>query len=256
MTSIALSQTSLAPGIAGAVSALTFTLNYVTIESNRFVSVFDNIWSLCVEEHSYLLLAIVALLFRNVAIRTIGFIILALGLAALANGVLQYDVYGQNWFVVFWPTHVAAAPIMMSAAIFLLFRKHLDRPAMQWIVPLAFFGGLVTCLFDDAAWIFFGVKTLLLAIAVCAVEFSTEFSKALFEGAIIRKIGRMSFSLYIWQQPFYIAAIKGLLSQPLALALGVSCGAISFYLIEQPARTRLNGWIGRRGTQGAITVAS
>lgn len=255
-TSIALSQTPLSPGVTGVLSALTFTLNYVIIESHTFISVFDHIWSLCVEEHSYLLLVIVALLFRNAAIRSIGLIILALGFAALANGIVQYDIYGRDPFAVFWPTDVAAAPIMISAAFFLLLHKRLNRPVMQWIVPLAFIGGLAACLFGGPAWIFFGAKTLLLAIAVCAIGISTDFSRAVFEGAVIRQIGRMSFSLYIWQQPFFIVAVKGLLSQPLALGLGICCGALSFYLIEQPARARLNGWIGKGGTPSAITVAS
>lgn len=256
VTAIVLSPTSLSPGVNGVLSALTFTLNYVIIESRTFISVFDHIWSLCVEEHSYVLLAIVALLFRGAAIRSIGLIILALGLAALANGIVQYDIYCRNQFFVFWSTDVAAAPIMISAAIFLLFRERFNRPGMQWMVPLALFGGVAACLFGNAAWIFFGAKTLLLAIAVCAIGISTDFSKALFEGPIIRQIGRMSFSLYIWQQPFFVAAVKGLLSQPLALALGIFCGGISFYLIEQPARARLNGWIGKGGAQGAATVAS
>jgi len=256
VTAIVLSRTSLSPGVVGVLSALTFTLNYVIIESRTFISVFDHIWSLCVEEHSYVLLAIVALLFRGAAVRFIGLVILVLGLAALANGIVQYDIYGRNWFIVFWPTDAAAAPIMISAAVFLLVGKHLNRPSMRWILPLALFAGLAACLFGNAAWIFFGAKTLLLAIAVCAIGISNGFSRALFEGPIIRQIGRMSFSLYIWQQPFFIAAVKGLLPQPLALASGLCCGVISFYLIEQPARSRLNGWIGKGGAQGAVTVAN
>ena len=123
-----LSQTRLAPGVTGVLSSLTFTLNYVIIESGTFVPVFDHVWSLCVEEHSYVLLAIVALLLRRAAIRLIGLTILALGLAALANGIMQYDIYGRNPFVVFWPTDVAAAPILISAAVFLLLGERLNRP--------------------------------------------------------------------------------------------------------------------------------
>ena len=249
-----LSQTRLAPGVTGVLSSLTFTLNYVIIESGTFVPVFDHVWSLCVEEHSYVLLAIVALLLRGAAIRLIGLTILALGLAALANGIMQYDIYGRNPFVVFWPTDVAAAPILISAAVFLLLGERLNRPEIRWIVPLALFSGLVARLFGDAAWLFFGAKTLLLAIAVCAIGDSTRFSRALFEGSIIRQIGRMSFSLYIWQQPFHIAVLLGLLPQPVALALAICCATVSFYLIEQPARARLNAWIEGGRRQGAATV--
>ncbi|MBB6487288.1 peptidoglycan/LPS O-acetylase OafA/YrhL [Rhizobium lusitanum] len=116
VTSIALSQTPLNPGIIGVLSALTFTLNYVIIESRSFISVFDHIWSLCVEEHSYLLLGVVALVLRHAAMRSAGIVIFVLGLAAIANGIVQYDILDRDRFTVFWSTDVAAASIMISAA--------------------------------------------------------------------------------------------------------------------------------------------
>lgn len=254
ITAIVFWKTPLSPGVTGVLSALTFTLNYVIVESRTFIPVFDHIWSLCVEEHSYVLLAIVALLLRGTAVRLIGLVILGLGLAALANGIVQYDIYGRDPFLVLWPTDVAAAPILISAAVFLLLGERLNRPAMQWIVPLALFSGLAARLFGDAAWIFFGVKTLLLAIAVCTIGQPSRFSRALFEGSIIRQVGRMSFSLYMWQQPFHILVLQDLLWQAVALPLAVFCAFASYYLIEQPARARLNAWFERGGNQGAVTA--
>jgi len=253
-SAVLLSQTPLAPGVTGVLSALTFTLNYVIIESRTFIPVFDHIWSLCVEEHSYVLLALMALLLRGAAVRFIGLTILALGLAALANGIVQYDIYGRDPFIVFWPTDVAAAPMLISAAVFLLFGERLKRPAIRWIMPLALFGGLVARLFGDVAWLFFGAKTLLLAIAVCAIGDSTRLSRALFEGSVIRQIGRMSFSLYLWQQPFHIAMLQDLLPKPIALVLAICCAAASYHLIEQPARARLNAWTERGRRQDAAAV--
>ncbi len=246
------SLTPLAPGAVGVISALSFTLNYVIIESRSFIPIFDHIWSLCVEEHSYVLLGLLALLLRGAANRFIGFISLALGAAALAYGILQYDVYGENPFIVFWPTHAAATPILISATFFLLIGRYRDWPAMEWLVPLAFFCGLTARLAGDAAWLFFGVKTLLLAIAVNAIERATYFSRMLFEGSIIRQIGRMSFSIYLWQQPFYILAQQGWLPLPAALALGLCLAVPSYYLVERPTRAGLNAWLDRGKRQGVL----
>ncbi len=95
------SSTSLAPDLAAVLAALSFTLNYFIITSHTFVSIFDHIWSLCVEEHSYLLLGLLAFSLRGAGNRFVGFSLLLLGLTALATGILQYDVYGQNPFIVF-----------------------------------------------------------------------------------------------------------------------------------------------------------
>ncbi|MGV1792163.1 acyltransferase family protein [Rhizobium sp. A37_96] len=255
ISSVIFLPTPVTPGPLGALSALSFTLNYVIIEGRAFIPIFDHIWSLCVEEHSYLLLGLLALAFRGVDMRFAGLVILALGLAALVNGILQYDVYGQNPFIVFWPTQVGAAPILVSAAFFLLVGQHRKRSSMEWLVPLAFSLGLVVRLFADAAWLFFGAKTLLLAVAVCGLERAVRFSAALFEGAVIQRVGRMSFSLYLWQQPFQVLAQQGLLPRLIALALGIGFALLSYHLIEQPARMRLNAWMDEGKRQGAALKA-
>ncbi|MBB3285235.1 MULTISPECIES: acyltransferase family protein [unclassified Rhizobium] len=244
-------STPLTPGVVGVLSALSFTLNYLIIDSGSFIPVFDHIWSLCVEEHGYVLLGLLACLFRGANHRFIGLLILGLGFAAIADGILQYDGYGQNPFTVFWPSHVAVAPILISAALFLLLGQYRYRPAMEWLVPLAFFCGLAARLFADAAWLFFGAKIMLLALAVCMIERAARFSAILFEGVIFRQVGRMSFSIYLWQQPFYILARQGLLSQVLALVLAMCFGLLSYYLIEHPSRTRLNAWFEKSKQQGA-----
>lgn len=254
VSGILLSPTSMNPGAIGILGGLTFTLNYLIVETGTFVPIFDHIWSLCVEEQSYIALAITAILLRGASVRVIGCSILVLGLAALLNGIVQYDVYGRNPFIVFWRTDVAAAPIFISAAIFLLFGTRLNQPVLEWVVPIGFFGGIIFRVLGDPAWVFFGAKSVLMSVSVCAIGSSTRFTKALFEGSLIRRFGCMSFSLYIWQQPFHVAVLKGMILQPIALALAICCASISFYLVEQPARARLNVWYERRRDRGTISV--
>jgi peptidoglycan/LPS O-acetylase OafA/YrhL len=247
------SSTPLAPDLAAVFAALSFTLNYLIVTTHTFISIFDHIWSLCVEEHSYLLLGLLAFSLRGAGNRFVGLSILLLGLTALANGILQYDVYAQDPFVVFWSSQVAAAPILISAALFLLIGQRSYGLPVEWLVPLIFFSGLATRLFADVAWLFFGVKTLLLAISVCSIESATRFSKILFEGSAIRRLGRMSFSIYLWQQPFYVLARLDRLAELPALAIAICLGLLSYYLIEQPARTGLNAWFAKSKRQNAVS---
>lgn len=46
--------------------------------------------------------------------------------------------------------------------------------------------------------------------------------------------------MYLWQQPFYHAVLADRVAAPVALTAAVCAGAVSFYLIENPARRFLN----------------
>jgi peptidoglycan/LPS O-acetylase OafA/YrhL len=61
-----------------------------------------------------------------------------------------------------------------------------------------------------------------------------------------------SFSLYIWQQPFYDAYLHGHLQRQLAGVLALIVASIAFYLYEDPVRRRLNN--GSRRTVSALPV--
>jgi peptidoglycan/LPS O-acetylase OafA/YrhL len=63
----------------------------------------------------------------------------------------------------------------------------------------------------------------------------------LLEAAPLRYIGRLSYSLYLWQQLFFIAHYDrdagrlGLLQQwPLALVMTFACALLSYYCVERP----------------------
>jgi peptidoglycan/LPS O-acetylase OafA/YrhL len=53
-------------------------------------------------------------------------------------------------------------------------------------------------------------------------------------------MGVWSFSLYLWQQPFYMLMHREGLPAPLALACALAVGVAAFCLVEHPARSWLN----------------
>jgi len=59
-------------------------------------------------------------------------------------------------------------------------------------------------------------------------------------------VGMISYSLYIWQQPFFNPDVTSPLTTfPLNLAAAFACALLSYYLVEQPSlrlRRHMDGW--------------
>ncbi len=77
--------------------------------------------------------------------------------------------------------------------------------------------------------------------AICILSVNRGWFAAILSWAPLRQLGLWSFSIYLWQQPFYLWMHSNTrLSPMLALTLALICGLISYYLIERPARIYLN----------------
>ena len=92
------------------------------------------------------------------------------------------------------------------------------------------------------------------AAAICALYSRPGALGALLSWMPLRKLGQWSFSIYLWQQPFYLAAhddsVRG---RMLALALAIGCGLASYFLVERPARAYLNTHWGSGGNARRLT---
>jgi peptidoglycan/LPS O-acetylase OafA/YrhL len=240
VAALAFAFTSHKAGLLAALSALTFTINYAIIYVHP-TGIFDHLWSLCVEEHGYLILALLAwAVSRQERLATV--LLFVAGAVAMANGIAQNAVTGA-WFVdVSWRTDVQVAPLFLAGAIFLVARK-LPRLQVPWLSPLCLVLGITAKLAFTPVWIQFGLGTLFLAFAVATLDSAATVIQRALEPAILRQIGLWSFSVYLWQQPFYIIAKDAGASPVLMLTAAVCCGLLSFYLVEDPARRRINrGW--------------
>lgn len=221
-------------------AAALFVNNYAVGVTGADAMPFGHFWSLCVEEHSYILLSLLAIAARRHLARAgtlVGVAALATGLTGLAYTLLFKGV--ELWRLSMH-SEMAAFGILSSAALALALRgRTVPRRLAGASVPLLLLGialqwwSLPPALNRVASVAAFALAINLLAAGPATVQ-------AVLAAAPLRKLGLWSFSIYVWQQPFYLLSSHKGMPPVLGVLLALGCGIASFYLVEQPCRTWLN----------------
>ena len=232
-------------------AALFFFHNYLPHDS--VVSAFEHSWSLAVEEHSYLLLAVIAVLARRRPWLCAG-IALAICALAVANAyrlsALPYDG-GQ---FIHWRSDVRVASVLLSFALCIAVRQAEWKMA-PWVAPLAAIAALPFMIeTDDPLRIV--TCTVLAAIAVNSLSQSGQFFRARLASPALVWFGTLSFSMYVWQQLlllFHRDGVPAIICVPALLG----CALLSFKLVEEPARNYLNAqWGASRGAAALLAPSA
>jgi peptidoglycan/LPS O-acetylase OafA/YrhL len=224
------------------LSALTYTWNYVPQKGD--VWILGHCWSLSLEEQFYLLWPLcVAKFSRLTCLR----IVIAIIVLSPVSRVITYFA---------WPsmrTHVDS--IMMGCLLTLLLDMDLWRMARSlalsaWapLLALTFLFGIATP--AERRWggnyqITVGISLENVAVAIIilfAVFRHQSVLGRVLNWKPIRHIGMISYSLYLWQQPF-----TGPLTRNLGLSLLCSfvCAELSYFIVEKPS-LRLRAVLQRR----------
>jgi peptidoglycan/LPS O-acetylase OafA/YrhL len=226
--------------LVGAAAALTFTTNYVAaVVAIPYV---DHGWSLAVEEHGYLLLALIAVLARR---RVAVVIAVALATAALAlvNGYHQVSVLGHDPYYTSLRTDVRASSLLLPFALYLAAQEPRAQAVLRRLPGVPLIALAVGCWFAamDPGPLRFGIGTGALAIAAATIDHAPPPILRLLSARLLVWFGAISFSLYLWQQPFMLLHRAG---APWLLCLGaaIAMGAWSYYRVERPARARLRNY--------------
>lgn len=217
------------------LSALTFTYNYAIPYIGRNPNI-DHIWSLCVEEHIYILLGLIAYLTRRFHLNSLAIIGL-LTLIFMINGLYRTLNMGLGYYEVYWRSDVRGASILASVFVYFMFQK--NKTAMGAHVPIffAFLGVLLnTNLFPDT--IKYSIGSVCLAVAVSSITNLPSKLKSVLTNPAITYLGLISFSLYLWQQPFYQQL--GHVPRYQLLAAVFVLATLSYLYIEKPSRQFLN----------------
>jgi peptidoglycan/LPS O-acetylase OafA/YrhL len=218
--------------------------NYLQGASGHAVMPFGHTWSLAVEEQAYILLSIIAVATRRGWCRALHGIAFFACLFAVCS-IAYWKIYSGSKleFELSYHSEIAAYGIFLSA-FFVLLLNNRKIPTL----PLLCYPGLGLIALASRWWsvplpvtMIVGVGALALLINLLAMAPQPIRSALAFYP--LRKFGLWSFSIYLWQQPFYLAHYRDGMPGWLALTLAVSAGIASYYLIEKPVRAYLNrGW--------------
>lgn len=225
------------PSYSGVLAALSFSLNYLTILGYG-AEIFDHVWSLCIEEHSYLLLGALAAwgLGKKVSVHKL---LLLFVVFFVLNGVVQTLLFGRGYYEVYWRTDVRAVGIFFAGALYLW---RFDNPRM-WAhvdakrVFCAFMAGLVFSFDRMPDPLKYSVGSMLFAYAVVFVDRAAVLFIWILEASWLRAVGLASFSIYLWQQPIYK---MGFLPSWAGVLVALFVGFISYNFVEKPCRKFLN----------------
>jgi peptidoglycan/LPS O-acetylase OafA/YrhL len=239
-----------------ALSALTFTYNYYAQIAGH-VPELSHIWSLCIEEHVYAILGLIALASRRFPIRPLT-VVVVLAILAILNGWVSTLLFHGDYYAVYWRTDTRGASILLGAAGWLLASGRL-KPVLEARAPaICLVAGIAAFLLNfnivpDV--VKYSLGTALLALSLATVDAMPEFVGAFLRSRLFVAAGFASFSLYLWQQLF----VKLAWSIPSRLALlapAVAVGVMSYMLIEKPARRYLNGLIDRSVRRATAEIGS
>lgn len=225
---------------ASALAAVTFTTNYAYlfgVESEWL----GHTWSLAVEEHLYIVLGLIAWGTRGDGVKAM-WAMTALTGAMFANGIWQTLGLGLDYYEVYWRSDVRGASILLGAVAHLAFRRLNAPGGLAVICGLA---GLALNFNVVPDPIKYTLGSVLVAVAVASLPSSWTWVRAGLASKPALALGAISYSLYLWQQPFSksIAALEPtswyLTSAGLCLC-AIAVAWVSWRWIEGPARKYLN----------------
>lgn len=221
--------------------ASLFVNNYFPAPIGHAVMPFGHIWSLSVEEHSYILLSLIALASRLQYLSAR--IMIAIGTASsIALGMTYWSLFDarQLEFELWGRSEISSFGILFSGLLVLCFQKIRIPTFSIFTYPLLILFGLFCYWWSIPLPVkgFIGVGVF--AFVLNALATAPPTIQRIFSFAPLRKLGLWSFSLYLWQQVFYLMHRKTGLPLWSALGLAMACGIGSYYFIENPTRHFLN----------------
>lgn len=222
------------------VASLFFIRTYFPVEPEYFSAVIPtgHLWSLNVEEHSYIamsLLSLVLIARGKVAAALMLLYVLSVGVNLYNYANLPAIEFNYSLI----RTESAMGFIAFSAAYNLLRKDYAISLHAQ--VPLLFFVIAFLCYLDSVPiWCMFVFAPILLGVAVNHLLDASRLVKNALTSVPLRWLGILSYSIYLWQQIFYklYYALPG--KEVTGFILSIIVGAGSFFIIENPVRNYIN----------------
>jgi peptidoglycan/LPS O-acetylase OafA/YrhL len=233
-------------------AACTFWMNYYypTVGWGGMTMPLMHFWSLSVEEHSYIILSLTALLNRRhgVPIITLLTALIAISFASMAFWWFRSHLLQDE----LWRSEVRCGSVFMGALWSVLRARHMAAEAAMPQPPtlyarlarpapltVALCAALLLRLPAVPTVVQYTAGTMLLAFVVNHLDLLPSAAQRMLSFRPLVRLGVWSFSIYLWQQVWLLLGVKN-------IAFGIAAGVASFYLVENPAREWLNRTWARR----------
>ena len=197
-----------------AISSATFTYNYLHGRGYG-AAVVDHIWSLCVEEHTYIVLGLLAYMSLRLRIRPWR-VCFALAALCMLNGFYMTYAEGLSYYDVYWRTDTRATGILLGCGVCCC---SIDRPEwFSWItgnvVVLLFVMALASSLYPIPDPVKYSIGTTALALVLVFLD-RLALPLKLF-------LGHKTIAFFVWLH-FRYTCISSHSFNTLALAEGFQC---------------------------------
>lgn len=219
------------------LATLTFLRTYIPTSSGIWQSELPigHLWSLNVEEHSYVYLSLLTLI--PLLRRREGWALFFTGVASTSLYVayIRFADDAPHWGDL--GSEVASVFVMFSGAMYLL-RRRVERWVQPWM-PIVAFALAAGCFTTFSPW-WSRMLCAPIGLAFAANHLDVTFKSVqkLLSLAPLRLLGLWSYSLYVWQQPFYV--YQESFPTGVAFILAFALSLASYYLLENPSREWLN----------------
>lgn len=230
------------------LSALLFSANYTHADHSWYLGHF---WSLAVEEHFYFLWPTAFLLLR-VTDRRVAMAVFLAFLIALWRAVdFKFRITNSSAEVFWGRTDIQADSILWGVLVALLYgdktwkarlHKFLSIPACWATLVLALLAAeFIQTLNWKVSFLLITVKAILIPLVLLGTVIQhSALPGRILETPVFRWLGRLSYSLYLWQQLFLVwnedraPGLAGLQMIPYNFLAVFACATISLLLIENP----------------------
>lgn len=249
------------------IRALCFAANYGPPTTSWYIA---HTWSLSVEEHFYFLWPLILLLYSNRRAMLIG-VCAALLITAWRIMDIHYRIVPAYVGFIPWRTDTRMDSLLFGAVIACLLRHpiwgsrltHFLSPSATYIT-LFILVGLQIALGANPHLqhpVHFLQMILIPAVLVGTVSNPTSWLSRLLELDWLRWLGRLSYSLYLWQQLFFVpdgsrvTALRKVQDWPFNFLAVMSFAAASYYLVERPS-IKAGHRLARPVTEGRVDLAT
>ena len=200
-----------------------------------------HLWSLNVEEHFYILLSVITLLAFLKGREYILLILLGVASICLQYFYVKYPHLASLNYEI--KTEIVVSHLLISSGYFLI-KHRFEKYVFSWLPVIAFILALF-CYSHLAPWYCCWLfSPFLLAFSINHLDKSPKWILMFLSFKPLQLLGVWSYSIYLWQQPFYYYGVKFGEAFPysgiIMLFSAIGVGALSFYYIENPIRKYLN----------------